>query len=148
MRLRRTVPTLLVFTLGLSYVGWGQGGRGRAAQAQQQQQAPPRQAAPAPAQTAAPAGRGGRGGGAAGPATSEFYNYDPSAGAAPPIADSQPIETHQKISVNGQTLNYTARAGYLPIRNATTGQSEAHVFYTAYLKDGAGDASSRPLCFF
>ena len=39
-------------------------------------------------------------------------------------------------------------AGYLPLRNATTGQSEAHVFYTSYSKDGVTDASTRPVLFF
>jgi carboxypeptidase C (cathepsin A) len=38
--------------------------------------------------------------------------------------------------------------GYLPLRNATTGQSEAHVFYTCYAKDGVTDAAVRPVVFF
>ena len=141
----RNAPALLVLMSALSFIAWGQGGRGRGAQTQQQG-TPTQQAAP-PAATPAPqAGRGGRGG-APGPATSEFYNYDPNAGSAPAISDSQPTETHQKVTINGQAVNYTARAGYLPLRNATTGQSEAHLFYTAYSKDG-GDSAVRPVCFF
>ena len=64
------------------------------------------------------------------------------------IPDGQPVETHQKITLNGESLAYTARAGYMPLRNATTGQSEAHLFYTCYAKDGVTDASARPLLFF
>src|SRR5262249_44851208 len=40
------------------------------------------------------------------------------------------------------------RAGYLSLRNATTGQSEAHLFFTCYMKDGVSDASTRALVFF
>jgi carboxypeptidase C (cathepsin A) len=96
------------------------------------------------------AGRGGRGGETAAPATGalDFYNFDPTAGAGQAVPDAPPAETHQKITINGQALAYTARAGYLPIHNATTGQSEAHLFYTSYAKDGVSDASSRPLIFF
>ena len=49
------------------------------------------------------------------------FIVDTSAGSAPAISESQPVETHQKVPVNGQPLAYTARAGYLPLRNATTG---------------------------
>jgi len=134
--------------LGISLSAWGQGGRaGRAAAAAQQQ------AVPAPVQTPAPqagaAGRGGRGAAAPGAAeTNEFYNYDPAAASAPPIPDGPPVETHQKIAVNGADLGYSARAGYLPVRNATTGQSEAHLFFTYYAKDGVSDGSRRPVVFF
>jgi carboxypeptidase C (cathepsin A) len=132
---------LLAITVATSSIAWGQGGgRGRAAAAAQQ-------AAPPPATgPTAPAGRGGRGGEAA--AADDFFTYDTAAATAPAIPDSPPAETHQKISVNGDTLAYTARTGYLPLHNATTGQSEAHLFYTSYFKDGVSDASARPLLFF
>jgi len=133
---------LLALTLGLSAVAWGQGGNGRAGRAAGAQAAGTPATAPAAAQ-----GRGGRsaetGAGATG-----FYNYDPAAGAGLAIADGQPVETHQKITLNGESLAYTARAGYMPLRNATTGQAEAHLFYTCYSKDGITDASARPLLFF
>jgi carboxypeptidase C (cathepsin A) len=67
---------------------------------------------------------------------------------SPAISDTQPTETHQKITLNGQAVNYTARAGYMPLRNATTGQSEAHLFYTSYSKDGVSETSVRPVLFF
>jgi carboxypeptidase C (cathepsin A) len=133
---------LLALTLGLSAAAWGQGGNGRAGRAAGAQAAGTPATAPAAAQ-----GRGGRsaetGAGATG-----FYNYDPAAGAGLAIADGQPVETHQKITLNGESLAYTARAGYMPLRNATTGQAEAHLFYTCYSKDGITDASARPLLFF
>ncbi len=75
---------------------------------------------------------------------SEFFDFDTTAGSEPPIPDAPPAETHQKITLNGESLAYTTRAGYMPLRNATTGQSEAHIFYTCYSKDGVSDASSRP----
>lgn len=120
---------LVGIELGISFSAWAQGGRaGRAG---------------AVPQTAAPPAAAGRGGGVGG-----FYNYDTSAGSGPAIPDSAPAETHQKITVNGEALAYTARAGYLPLRNATTGQAEAHLFYTFYSKDGVTDNSLRPLVFF
>jgi len=135
---------LLTMAVGTSSIAWGQGGTGRAgrAAAAAAPQATPPATAPAGA-----AGRGGRGAAEA-PGAGDFFSFDATAGAAVPIADAPPVETHQKIAANGETLAYTARAGYMPLRNATTGQSEAHLFYTCYLKDGVGDAAARPLVFF
>ncbi len=131
---------ILVIALGISCSAWGQGGRaGRAAAPQQ----------PASPATPATQGRGGRGGEAGAAASgNEFYNYDTSAGSGAPIPDTPPTETHQKITLNGEALAYTARAGYMPLRNATTGLSEAHLFYTSYSKDGVTDAAARPVIFF
>jgi carboxypeptidase C (cathepsin A) len=134
---------LLAMVVGVPLAAWGQGGRAGRAAAAQQAQAP---ATPAPAQAAGRGGRGGRGGGE--PATSEFYNYDTAASSGESIPDTQPVETHQKITINGETLAYTARAGYMALRNATTGQTEAHLFYTSYAKDGVSDPSVRPIVFF
>ncbi len=63
-----------------------------------------------------------------------------------PISDAPAAETHQKITAGGQTLAYTAHAGFLPLRNATSGATEAHVFYTFYAKDG--ESAGRPVMFF
>ena len=148
MRSIRNGRIIFIFILGVSISAWGQGGRaGRAAA---QQAAPQQTAAPggAPAAAAGRGARGGRGGGAAVPATSEFYNYDPTAGSEPSFPEGPPTETHQKITLNGEALAYTARVGYMPLRNATTGQSQAHLFYTCYSKDGAADATARPVIFF
>jgi carboxypeptidase C (cathepsin A) len=128
----------------MSFTAWGQGGNGRAGRAAAQPAGTPANAGGAPA--GAP-GRGGRGGDA-GSGASEFFNYDTTAGSGQAIPDAQPTETHQKINVNGEALAYTARAGYMPLRNATTGQSEAHLFYTCYTKDGVSEGSVRPVLFF
>lgn len=140
---------LLAMALGVSVTAWGQGGSGRAGRAAAAQQAAAPQATAQPgAPPAAAPGRGGRGFPAAPPA-SEFYDYNTSAGTARSAPfDAPPAETHQKITVNGEALAYTTRAGYLPLRNATSGDTEAHVFYTCYAKEGAGDSAARPLLFF
>ncbi len=135
MRCIRTGQSLLVIILGLSFNAWsqsgGQAGRG------------------APPQQAGASGRSGRGGGGGtGGGAGEFYNYDTTAASGMAIPDARPVETRQKITVNGAALAYTARAGFLALRNATTGQSEAHLFFTSYTKDGATDASLRPVLFF
>src|SRR4051812_17946762 len=102
---------VLIGLLCAAGLSWGQGGGRRAGAAQQGTPA----AAPAETQ-----GRGGRGGGGEGAAASRFYNYDTTASIGAPIAEGPPAETHQKISVNGESLAYTARAGFLPLRNATS----------------------------
>jgi carboxypeptidase C (cathepsin A) len=140
----RCIPNrqlLVVITLGLAFGAWGQGGSGRGAATQGTA------AQGAATQQAGAAGRGGvRGGGGGG--SVGFYNYDTSASSGMAIPDAPPAETRQKITVNGEALTYTARAGYMPLRNATTGQSAAHLFFTYYARDGAGDASARPVLFF
>jgi carboxypeptidase C (cathepsin A) len=105
-----------------------------------QQQTPP----------AATAGRGGRAGagGTSPGGPVGFYNFDTTAGAGAGVADVKPAETHQKIVISGEALAYTTRAGFIALRNATTGQSEAHMFFTSYEKDGVADPSSRALVFF
>lgn len=134
MRCRLYGIILLAITMAPSSAAWGQGGgRGRGATAAAAQQTP----APA-TPPAAPAARG----------AADFFTFDPNAASEAPIPDSPPTETRQKIAVHGDSLAYTARAGYLALHNPTTGQSEAHLFYTAYFKDGVSDASARPLLFF
>jgi len=134
-----------------SAAAWGQGGRGRG---NQQTGAPPvgnQQGAPqaGAAQPTAgqpanqPAGRGG-----VGATSTDFYNYDTSASSVALINYTEPVETHQKITINGDAFAYTTRAGFLALKNATSGQSEAHLFFTAYSKDGVSDASTRSIVFF
>jgi carboxypeptidase C (cathepsin A) len=131
----RSGHILLILTLGLSCNSWAQGGsRGTAG------------AAAGRGAAAQQAGTAGAAAGRAGGAVS-FYNYDTSAAPGMPIPDAPPVETHQKIAVNGNALAYTARAGFLPLRNATTGQSEAHLFFTSYTREGTSDPSARPILF-
>jgi carboxypeptidase C (cathepsin A) len=95
-------------------------------------------------QTGAPGGtRSGAGGG-----TGSLYAYDTTAAGGSANFEAKPSENHQKISLGGEILSYTTRAGYWPLRNATTLQPEAYVFYTFYAKDNVPDASARPVVFF
>ena len=147
MRYRRHGRLLLVSALGVLLAAWiqavwAQGGSARGAA--------PAPAAQAPgAQQTAAAGRGGGArGGAGGGGAAGFYDFDTSASAGIPIPDAAPMESHQKVIVNGEPLAYTARVGYQTLRNATTGLSAAHLFFTYYSKDGIADASARPLLVF
>jgi hypothetical protein len=53
--------------------------------------------------------------------------------------------THHRISIDGRTLAYTARAGTITLRNGQD-QLTARVFYTAYTLDVA-DPARRPVTF-
>lgn len=145
MRIIRSGRIFLAIVLGMSLLAWGQGGSGQANRGAAPGASPQQTGA---AGSGAQRGSGGAraGGGSSGPG--DFYAYDPAAAAGIPIPDMPPVETHQKISVNGEPLAYIARAGFLPLRNPTTGQAEAHLFFTSYAKEGGGDASARPLIFF
>ncbi|HXA50217.1 MAG TPA: hypothetical protein VNV86_07940 [Candidatus Acidoferrum sp.] len=107
--------TCAVALFSLAPLSWGQG---RAAQATTTPQAP--------------AGRGGRGVAGPGPAVGGEV-------------DETPVVTKHSIQVNGKTLNYTATAAQMPLKDAS-GETEAHIFYVAYTLDGA-DPGKRPLAF-
>jgi carboxypeptidase C (cathepsin A) len=65
-----------------------------------------------------------------------------------PQGEVAPIQTHHTVHVNGQTLNYTATAGLMPLKNEK-GETEADIFFAAYTLDhpeGKSD-SKRPLMF-
>lgn len=86
-----------------------------------------------------------------GGAKADFWQYDPSQKAPEkPVAGllpAQPAITHHQLNINGQVVNYTATAATLPIRNATSEAAEGEMFFIYYSKDGAADASKRPLMF-
>jgi carboxypeptidase C (cathepsin A) len=87
----------------------------------------------------------GRGGGA--PA-SDFYRFNYTLEEMQPIDyPAQPITTAHQITLHGETIHYTAHAGFIPIRHATSGVSEGHLFYVYYSKDGVTDKARRPLWF-
>jgi carboxypeptidase C (cathepsin A) len=54
--------------------------------------------------------------------------------------------THHSIKINGMTLNYTAFAGVLPMKDEA-GKLKANIFFTAYMKDEEEDKSQRPITF-
>ncbi|MEX3937619.1 hypothetical protein AB4Y32_38865 [Paraburkholderia phymatum] len=73
--------------------------------------------------------------------------YDTTAGGSLSSAIEGAAVTHHRITVNGQTLTYTATAGHLTVRDERTNAPTASIFYTAYTLDGA-DVTQRPITFF
>jgi carboxypeptidase C (cathepsin A) len=66
----------------------------------------------------------------------------PSAASLMEVADSV---TKHSIRVGGRQLNYTVTAGYMPIRNQQTLETEAKIFYMAYTLDNP--PAKRPVMF-
>jgi carboxypeptidase C (cathepsin A) len=54
--------------------------------------------------------------------------------------------THHSIKINGMTLNYTASAGCLPMKDEA-GKLKANIFFTSYIKDEEEDEAQRPITF-
>ena len=46
--------------------------------------------------------------------------------------DETPVVTKHSITLNGKTLNYTATVAQMPLKDAA-GETEAHIFYMAYI---------------
>jgi carboxypeptidase C (cathepsin A) len=84
----------------------------------------------------------------AGSAPNNFYRFNYSLEEMQPINyPAQPITTQHQITLGKETLQYTAHVGFMPIRNATSGSSEGHLFYVYYAKNGVTDKSKRPVWF-
>jgi carboxypeptidase C (cathepsin A) len=59
---------------------------------------------------------------------------------------NEPISvTKHSIRVGGRQLNYTVTTGFMPYRNAQTGETEAKMFFVAYTLDNPQE--KRPLMF-
>jgi carboxypeptidase C (cathepsin A) len=67
----------------------------------------------------------------------------PKAGTEANLLPEQPVITQHSTRINGQSVSYTAEAGWLPIREE--GKLTAKMFYVAYTKDGVQDLTHRPL---
>lgn len=65
----------------------------------------------------------------------------------PPMRDEPPVITKHEIQVGGKTLKYTVTTGMMPIKNQTSGEIEAQMFFMAYTLDGTADPAKRPLMF-
>ena len=63
-----------------------------------------------------------------------------------PLTEEKPVVTKHSMPLNGRTLNYTATAGFMPLKN-DQGEIEANLFYVAYTLDGVQDVAKRPLLF-
>ncbi len=66
---------------------------------------------------------------------------------APLQKDEPAVVTKHSARVGGRSLNYTVTTGFMPIKNAISGETEARIFYMAYTLDGVSDPKSRPLMF-
>src|ERR1700683_1539786 len=84
-----------------------------------------------------PGGRGQR-------AAAETESAKPEPGT--PLKEEKPSVTKHEMHLNGKTLNYTATAGMMSLKNPQ-GEIEANLFYVAYTLDGTTDISKRPLMF-
>lgn len=60
--------------------------------------------------------------------------------------DDSPAVTHHEITVRGKPMSYTARAGFLSLRNESQ-EVKGRIFYVSYTLDRARDAAPRPLTF-
>ena len=60
--------------------------------------------------------------------------------------DQEPAVTHHSVMINGKPLKYTATTGYLPLLDEA-GKATGHVFFTAYILDGEGNGTKRPITF-
>ena len=68
----------------------------------------------------------------------------PAAGAEPPKEESS--VTDHTIRIGGQEISYQATAGTFLLKD-DKGEPTASLFYTAYTRKNAGDASQRPIAF-
>ena len=65
--------------------------------------------------------------------------------ARPPDAHDRISTTQHTITIGGQTINYTARSGFMIMKDEE-GKPRASFFFTSYTKDGA-DPSRRPVTY-
>lgn len=63
----------------------------------------------------------------------------------PSPADEPPVITKHSARIGGKQVNYTVTTGFMLIRNAASGETEARIFYMAYTMDNP--PSKRPLMF-
>ena len=59
--------------------------------------------------------------------------------------DDTPVVTKHSLRVGSRTLNYTVTTGFMPIKNAASGDTEARIFFMAYTLDNP--PAGRPLMF-
>lgn len=62
-----------------------------------------------------------------------------------PERDEAPVVTKHTIRAGSRMLSYTTTTGFMPIKNAVTGETEARIFYMAYTLDNP--PAGRPLMF-
>lgn len=65
--------------------------------------------------------------------------------AAAEVKEEPPVVKKHSARINGRQINYTTTTGFMPIKNATSGETEARIFYIAYTMDDP--PAGRPLMF-
>src|SRR6266404_1610581 len=63
----------------------------------------------------------------------------------PDPRDEPPIVTHHATHIGPRALNYSVTTGFMPLKNAVSGDTEARIFYMAYTLDNP--PARRPLMF-
>lgn len=82
------------------------------------------------------------------PPIGDWFRYQPNAKQGAEIwGVGHPAVSHHSIQINGQTLNYTATVGMMPIKDATTGVIKGYINYTYYSKDGVSDLQNRAITY-
>src|SRR6478752_2259484 len=61
--------------------------------------------------------------------------------------DESPIVAKHSVHVGNRTLNYTTTTGFMPLKNAVSGETEARIFFIAYTLDDPPAGQKRPLMF-
>mgnify|MGYP006190288173 CR=1 FL=1 len=72
--------------------------------------------------------------------------------AASGKADDKPLEdqqfvTQHSVTIGGESIAYTAKAGQIVLHDDTDGKPKLAMFYTAYLRDKVTSLRDRPLIF-
>lgn len=62
-------------------------------------------------------------------------------------AEGEIVTTLHHVVLDGARLAYTARAGFLPIRENEAGELRARMFFVSYTVDPGPDGAARPLTF-
>lgn len=57
------------------------------------------------------------------------------------------VTTHHTATVDGKTLHYVARAGFIPIRDNEAGDVHGNMYFVAYSLEHESDPPKRPLTF-
>lgn len=81
------------------------------------------------------------------PSLSPRPSDTPQARPAPQAEQKEepPVVTKHSIRIGNRQLNYTVSTGFMPIKNAISGDTEARIFYMAYTLDDP--PAGRPLMF-
>lgn len=61
---------------------------------------------------------------------------------------SEVVTTHHAITLAGAQLAYTTRAGFISLRDKTTGEIHARIFFISYTVDSSLGSPVRPLTFY